>query len=347
MSRIGFTITIVLLVLIGLGPLIKGHFLNRNDPPSVGDQFHLATLAYEAEQYEDAYRIMHALAKAGDANAQFNLGFLYTWGRGVRQDDGKVINWYRCAAEQGDAEAQLTVGTILLANDNEQTLAKKEMTSIVKSTEQSVTTGLDPRNQSTLQTEGLYWLRRAAEQGNPEAQYGLGDHFMYDDPKAAMQWFRLAANQDHDNAQFELGEIYRQEKGIPPGENYVEAAIWYLLAAERGNVLAQAQIGEMFYNGDGVQEDFAKAYMWLNLAVGNLAPGFEVLQKRLIGLRDTAFARLSREQIIDAQRQSSRWHARPSTANQVAEWRPRSAVARLGDSEMLAVPNEYSHCEMQ
>ena len=80
---------------------------------------------------------------------------------------------------------------------------------------------------------------------------------MYDDPKAAMQWFRLAANQDHDNAQFELGEIYRQGKDIPPGENYVEAAIWYLLAAERGNVLAQAQIGEMFFNGDGVQEDFA------------------------------------------------------------------------------------------
>src|SRR6516162_11304500 len=145
MSRFGFTIAILLLVFIGLGPLIiliKGHFLNRNDPPSIGHQFHLATLAYEAEQYEDAYRIMHALAKAGDANAQFNLGFLYTWGRGVRQDDGKVINWYRCAAEQGDAEAQLTVGTILLAKDKEQTLAKKEMTSIVNSTEQTVTKGL-------------------------------------------------------------------------------------------------------------------------------------------------------------------------------------------------------------
>src|SRR6516164_1369629 len=115
MSRIGFTITItiVLLVLIGLGPLIRGYFLNRNDPPSIGDQFHLATLAYEAEQYEDAYRIMHALAKAEDDNAQFNLGFFYTVGRGVQQDDGKVINWNRCAAEQGDAEAQLTVGTIL------------------------------------------------------------------------------------------------------------------------------------------------------------------------------------------------------------------------------------------
>jgi hypothetical protein len=64
MSRIGFTITItiVLLMLIGLGPLIKGHFLNRNDRPSIGDQFHLATLAYEAEQYEDAYRIMPMLS---------------------------------------------------------------------------------------------------------------------------------------------------------------------------------------------------------------------------------------------------------------------------------------------
>jgi TPR repeat protein len=144
-----------------------------------------------------------------------------------------------------------------------------------------------------------------------------------------------------------LGEIYRQGKGIPPGENYVEAAIWYLLAAERGNVLAQARIGEMFFNGDGVPEDFAKAYVWLNMAINNLAPGFDVLQKRLIGLRDTALSRLSREQISEAQRQSLQWHARPSTANQVAEWRPRSAVAHHGDSETLGVPSEYSHCEMQ
>ena len=49
-------------------------------------------------------------AEQGDAEAQFNLGKAYLWGRGVAQDNREGMRWYRMAAEQGLAIAQLALG---------------------------------------------------------------------------------------------------------------------------------------------------------------------------------------------------------------------------------------------
>ena len=40
-------------------------------------------------------------AQAGDAQAQFDLGVMYFYGEGVRQDREKAVYWYCKAAEQG------------------------------------------------------------------------------------------------------------------------------------------------------------------------------------------------------------------------------------------------------
>jgi TPR repeat protein len=45
------------------------------------------------------------LAEQGDAQAQADLGFMYTTGEGVPQDDVEAIRWYRLAADQGQARA--------------------------------------------------------------------------------------------------------------------------------------------------------------------------------------------------------------------------------------------------
>ena len=44
-----------------------------------------------------------ALAALGNADAQTNLGYAYSNGRGVEQDYAEAVKWYRLAAEQGDA----------------------------------------------------------------------------------------------------------------------------------------------------------------------------------------------------------------------------------------------------
>ena len=51
-------------------------------------------------------------AEQGDAEAHFNMGVMYDFGRGVPQDDREAVSWYRKAAEQGAAMAQHNLGVM-------------------------------------------------------------------------------------------------------------------------------------------------------------------------------------------------------------------------------------------
>ena len=52
-----------------------------------------------------------SVAKIEAAEAQFNLGVMYSKGQGVPQGYAEAVRWYRLAAEQGFAEAQTNLGT--------------------------------------------------------------------------------------------------------------------------------------------------------------------------------------------------------------------------------------------
>ena len=56
----------------------------------------------------------HLQAEQGHANAQFNLGLMYSNGEGVPEDDAEAVKWYRKAAEQGYANAQFNLGLMYL-----------------------------------------------------------------------------------------------------------------------------------------------------------------------------------------------------------------------------------------
>ena len=51
-------------------------------------------------------------ANAGDADAQYKLGYAYENGQGVPQDYAQAAAWFRKAAEQGDAVAQFNLGAM-------------------------------------------------------------------------------------------------------------------------------------------------------------------------------------------------------------------------------------------
>ena len=52
------------------------------------------------------------LANEGDACAQYNLGLMYEYGRGVEfyEEAEEAVEWYQKAAEQGLADAQCDLG---------------------------------------------------------------------------------------------------------------------------------------------------------------------------------------------------------------------------------------------
>ena len=51
-------------------------------------------------------------AKAGDHDAQYNLGIMYAEGQGVPQDYKKAAEWFTRAADQGEALAQTSLGVM-------------------------------------------------------------------------------------------------------------------------------------------------------------------------------------------------------------------------------------------
>lgn len=55
---------------------------------------------------------LQRLANQGFAEAQYDLGEMYYFSEGVRQDYAKAKNWYQKAADQGVAEAQHNLGVL-------------------------------------------------------------------------------------------------------------------------------------------------------------------------------------------------------------------------------------------
>ena len=62
------------------------------------------------QSYAKAVEWYRKAAEQGNATAQTNLGYMYAEGRGVDQSYAKAVEWYRKAAEQGDALAQNKLG---------------------------------------------------------------------------------------------------------------------------------------------------------------------------------------------------------------------------------------------
>jgi TPR repeat protein len=68
----------------------------------------------DEKQAVDWYR---KAAEQGYARAQLNLGLMYESGKGVLEDDKQAVDWYRKAAKQGYARAQLNLGLMYAAGE--------------------------------------------------------------------------------------------------------------------------------------------------------------------------------------------------------------------------------------
>lgn len=93
--------------------------------------------AWQKADYATAVAIWRPLAQRGDADAEFNLGQAYRLGRGVPLSLPMAKSWFEKAADAGHLDAETTLGLLLFQNGD--------------------------------QAEGLKWLHRAAEQGEPRA----------------------------------------------------------------------------------------------------------------------------------------------------------------------------------
>ncbi len=57
-------------------------------------------------------RELQPLAEQGDAEAQNNLGLLYSEGLGVTKNYKEAVNWFKLSAEQGLSSGQFNLGSM-------------------------------------------------------------------------------------------------------------------------------------------------------------------------------------------------------------------------------------------
>ncbi|MCX8965992.1 sel1 repeat family protein [Erwinia psidii] len=121
--------------------------------------------------------------------------------------------------------------------------------------------------------KAMYWYRKVAEKGFPEAQYMLGTMYYFGDgtpvdKKVAFDWFYKAATSSKMLAPacYSLGMMYSNGEYVQADKK--KAVEWYLKAA--GNTrdyrhmaaLAQNALGDSYYQGSGVKKDIEMAWAW-------------------------------------------------------------------------------------
>jgi len=113
------------------------------------------------------------------------------------------------------------------------------------------------------------WFRKAAEQGDAEAQCNMGMCYhsgtvVEQDLEQAVVWYRRAAGQGYAEAQYNLGRCYGTGEGV--SEDRTQTVKWFRKAAEQGHILAQSCLAWRYLHGDGVSLDYKQAVKWFRKA---------------------------------------------------------------------------------
>lgn len=153
-------------------------------------------------------------AKAGDPEAQYNLGISYETGDGLKQDLAQAVGWYEKAVANGNPGACYRLGLLYEFGQG---------------------VAADPDKALTL-------YEKAGLGGSVDAQMKLADHYGGDRQKAFF-WMKKAAEAGLPVAQYNTATSYQVGDGVE--KNYEQAVYWYKKAIESGMPQAAPALKEL------------------------------------------------------------------------------------------------------
>ena len=138
----------------------------------------------EEKTLQQIFEETRAAALAGDAQAQYQLAYLYARGEGTAVAPNKASVWYALAAEQGYPPARNEFAMLLLRNV-----------------------------QPSAKEEGVRLLRLSADAGDAQAMFRLGECFRKGwgterDLSASIGWYTLAAQAGNAQGAYALALLY-------------------------------------------------------------------------------------------------------------------------------------------
>ena len=183
---------------------------------------------------KESIHLLTEAANQGYAPAEYELGRIYLYGRGIPTDYAQAQVWERKAAEQGDPRAQRDLAFMY---------------------EKGFGVAVDP-------AKAAEWNQKAATQGNAEAQLHLAKALdegagVNKDAQEARRWYSEAARQEQPAAQLELARQFAGQGNCPV------AVHWYDEAAGHGEAQAMVELGRLYLGKCGPDKD--KAFTWFTL----------------------------------------------------------------------------------
>ena len=182
-------------------------------------------------------------AEEGSAEAMVSIGTAYYKGEIVARDYAKALEWFNKAVEADSAKAMGWFGRMYHRGEGvEQDYAK-----------------------------AIQWFRKAEEKGSSEATVALGAIYykggggIEKNYTKALDYFNKGAEAGLPKAMVWLGNMYSKGDGIP--QDYEKAAQWFLKAANKGYSDAMVSLGAMYVSRPGTTRDAQKALEWFNKAV--------------------------------------------------------------------------------
>ena len=202
-----------------------------------------------------------AAAEAGDMEAKVSLGRCYERGLGVEKDRDRAVALFREAAEHGNAKAQYLWGIYLHFDKNDPEAAKVWMRRSADQNDPEAEAGMGAFFSSG--EEGFRWVQRAFEHGGYGAAGSLASYYRYGNgveknPAEAFRLYMLDAKHGHSYACYQVGDCCM--RGFGAEKNPAEAAKWYRRAVEGDVRDAMVQLGRMYEQGIGVEKDPAGAF---------------------------------------------------------------------------------------
>ena len=210
-------------------------------------------------------------AEQGDPNAQRKLGYIFLKGKGVQRDEEKARQWLKKAADQGDQRAADALSFLATLDDKVDEISESITTALTKreTMRQQFDFKLDEeyrKGDGRRRGKSDIWYKRAAEEGDAEAQHVLG--VMYGNGEGVSQdyvtargWLEKSAAQGNAGAQYALGIMHENGHGVT--QDYGAARTWYEQSAAQGNPGAQYALGVMYAVGRGVvTQNYSQAREW-------------------------------------------------------------------------------------
>ncbi|MGZ8913827.1 MAG: SEL1-like repeat protein [Methylobacter sp.] len=193
----------------------------------------IAKLYQKTEHVDYEVKAFDLLQKAATNDfpeAQYELAMAYFLGVGITQSLVEHLYWLQKAANHGVAKAQIELSRYYDSKGN--------------------------------YTQATLWLKKAADQIDPQSQFALSSYYYYLYEKKggeinktrAFEFAKKAADQDDASAQGLLAFFYFQ--GIGVKENQDEALAWATKGDAQENAYAQNVLGGI-YNSKG---DYKKAF---------------------------------------------------------------------------------------